>query len=124
MTSANIIKLIKRFTDQYGVFVTWIEPEKIVNSRGVETFTQNNLMKTAKVLLLKDKFNPLQVINTGIIGLGQNYTRYILTLPEIEIKKDLVITDNHEMKWKLGVVDWFDIGGIPVCKQAALTEVS
>jgi hypothetical protein len=123
MKPENIINMIKRFTDQYGVNVTWNKIELINNSRGVPIPNETDEIICAKVLLLKEKFSPMQIIDTNIIGLSQNYTRYILTLPDIEIMKDMVITDSHNTKWKLGVVDWVDIAGVPVCKQAALTEV-
>lgn len=123
MKPQNMINMIKRFTDQYGVNITWQEPVITNNSRGIPVENSTGKSKSEKVLLLKEKYNPMKVIDTNVIGLSQDYTRYILTLPEIEIKKDMVITDNHGMKWKLGFIDWFDIGGISVCKQSSLTEV-
>ena len=124
MNAKNMINMVKRYIKQDGVNVTWNEVETVKNSRGIETANKTSEVKFAKVLLLKEKFNPLQIIDTNIIGLSQDYTRYILTLPETDIKKDIVITDNHGMKWKLGVVDHFDIGGVFICKQSALTEVN
>jgi len=123
MKAQNMINMVKRFTEQYGVNVTYQEFGNETNSRGRPINIENGIIKNAKVLLLKEKFNPLQVTESNIIGLTQDYTRYVITLPEINLKKDMVITDNHNMKWKLGVVDWFDVGGESVCKQAALTEV-
>ena len=123
MTFASMINMVKRFTDQYGVFVVWDEMITETNSRGKPVNNKNGIIKSAKVLLLKEKFSPLQIIDAGIIGLGQDYTRYILTLPDIEVQKDMIIIDNHNRKWKLGIIDWFDIGGVPVCKQSELTEV-
>jgi hypothetical protein len=124
MKAENIINMIKRFIKQYGVDIKWNEQEMQKNSRGRATASNTEIIKSAKVLLLKEKFNPLQVINTDAIGLGQDYTRYLLAFPEVGIKKDTVITDNHNMKWKLGIVDWFDVGGVPVAKQSALIEVA
>jgi hypothetical protein len=124
MNPQSMIDMVKRFTDQNGVNVTWQKPEITNNSRGMPVLNKSAITTSARVLLLKEKFNPLKVINTDAIGLGQDYTRYILALPEIEIEKDMVITDNHNMKWKLGIIDWFDVGGVPVCKQSALTEVN
>jgi len=123
MKPESIIKMVKNKIDQYGVTVSW---QKIVtknNSRGrpIDETTDEKIY--AKVLLMKEKYNPLQIMDSKIIGLTQDFTRFILTLPDVEIMKDLIITDNHEKKWKLGIVDWFDIGGVPVCKQSALTEV-
>jgi len=124
MKAENIIAMVKRFTDQYGVNVSWQNKEIKTNSRGIKIEETNGEIKSFKVLLLKEKFNPLQVIDTGVFGLSQDYTRFILTLPDIEIVKDLIITDSHKRKWKLGIVDWFDIGGVTVAKQATLTEVA
>ena len=123
MKPENMINMIRRFTDQYGVTVTWFENEEKENSRGKTLNIKSENAKTSKVLLLKEKFNPLQVIDSGVFGLTQDYTRYVLTLPDVEIKKDMVITDNHGMRWKLGIIDWFDIGGVSIAKQSALTEV-
>jgi hypothetical protein len=124
MNPQNMINMVKRFTDQYGVNVSWREPEITNNSRGIPVSDKSEITNSAKVLLLKEKFNSMKIIDTDSIGLSQDYTRYVLALPEIEIKKDMVITDNHNTKWKLGVIDWFDVGGVPVCKQSALTEVN
>jgi len=123
MKPQNIINIIKRYTSQYGINITWQETETTINSRGKTVDSKTEIIKTAKVLLLKEKYNPVQIISTNIIGLSQDYARYVLTLPDIEIKKDMVITDSHNRKWKLGAIDWIDIGDIPVCKQSLLTEV-
>ena len=123
MKAENILDMIKRYTDQYGVDISWNKTETVNNSRGVSIENKTDEIKSAKVLLLKEKFNPLQIIGANPIGLSHDYARYVIALPEIDIKKDMIITDNHNMKWKLGVIDWFDIGGTAVCKQSALTEV-
>jgi len=119
----SIIKLVKEKTEQYGIVINWNASEAAVNSRGRSVLNNNGEVKSAKVLLLKEKFAPLKIIDANTIGLSQDYARYLLTLPEVEIKKDMVITDNHDRKWKLGFIDWFDISGVPVCKQTTLTEV-
>jgi len=124
MNAEKMIAMIQKFTDQYGVLITWQSNETTTNSRGVKVKTSNEIIKSAKVLLLKEKFSPLQVFDSGVFGLSQDFKRYILTLPDIEIKKDLVITDNHKMKWKLGIIDWFDIAGTPICKQSSVMEVN
>jgi hypothetical protein len=123
MKPENIINMVKKYTDEYGVNVTWNETETINNSRGIPVSNKTSETKSAKVLLLKEKISPIQVINTNAIGLSQDYARYILTLPDIEIEKDTAITDSHNRKWKLGIIDYFDIGGVPVCRQASLLEV-
>jgi len=123
MNPRSIINLVKRFTRQYGVKITWLEPSETLNSRGVVVGDENDNEKSAIVLLLKERFNPLDP-RSAVMGLTQDYTRYILTLPEIKIAKDVIITDNHGMKWKVGIVDWIDIGGTTVYKQASITEVA
>lgn len=124
MTPSSMINMVERFTNQYGVHITWNEPVITFNSRNNPVSSNTGPIKTAKVLLLKEKFNPMKVFDTGIIGLGQDHTRYIMALPDVDLKKDMVVTDNHAIKWKLGFIDWFDVAGTPVCKQATLTEVN
>jgi len=123
MNAENIIDMVKRFTDQGGVYVTWNESVMEKNSRNISVNKNNEKQITKKVLLLKEKFNPLQVMDSGVFGLTQDYTRYILTLPDVDIKKDMIITDSRNRKWKLGIVDWFDIQDVVVAKQSSLTEV-
>jgi len=122
LMATRMIALVHRFTAQYGVTVTWQEQTEEINSRGAVIAVNNGPMKSARVLLLKEKFTTLKSF-TEVFGLTQDYTRYILTLPNVDIKKDIIITDNHGMKWKLGIVDWFDVGGVSVAKQASLLEV-
>jgi hypothetical protein len=124
MKPERMIAMVKKLTNKYGVDVQLQEPEIIYNERGIPIPGKTEIIKSSKVLLLKEKFNPIKVTDTGVIGISQDYARYILTLPEVEIKKDMVITDNHNMKWKLGPIDWFDVGEVAVCKQADLLEVS
>ena len=122
MTLKSIVNLVTKFTKLYGVSIIWEEQETVLNSRGQPISKGTAVQKTARVLLLKEKFSVLQPIET-VIGLSQDYARYLLTLPNIGIGKDLIITDEHNRKWKTGIADWFDIAGKPVCYQLALTEV-
>jgi len=115
--------MVKRCTDQYGVTVSWQKTEGKTNSRGKPIDEANGEIISAKVLLLKEKFSLVQITDSGVFGLTQDYAKFVITLPEIEIMKDLIITDNHGRKWKIGVVDPIDIGEIIVMKQAPLTEV-
>jgi hypothetical protein len=124
MTPASILNMVKKYTDKYGVIVTWRESVASTNSRGKPVAGKSETDTSARVLLLKEKFSPLKITDTGVIGLGRDYTRYILALPEVALEKDMIITDNRAMKWKLGFIDWFDVGGVPVCKQTTLTEVA
>jgi hypothetical protein len=124
MKAGSMIKLVKKFTKASGVMITYYEQEMGTNSRGQPIPIGEPIQRTAKVLLIKEKYNPLQVINLAGIGLSQDYTRYIIALPGIPLKKDMIVTDNHNLKWKLGIVDWFDIGGKEVCTQVPITEVS
>jgi len=123
LTPRSAMAMVQRFTRRYGVPVSWVEPIMEENSRGYKTATEGEVTKLATVLILKERFNPLNP-QVAAFGLTQDYTRYILTLPNIGIAKDIVITDNHGLKWRVGVVDWFDVGGVAVAKQAKLTEVT
>jgi len=124
MNPDEIIEMIKGMTLEYGVNVTWQSNAVKTNSRGIKIEETNGEIKSAKVLLLKEKFDPLKPIDSGVFGLTQEYARFIIVLPDVEIMKDLIITDNHNKKWKLGIVDWFDIAGKEIMKQSALTEVN
>ena len=123
MNAAGMINLVKKFTNKNGVKITWTEQTLVENSRGELVPSDTGVSKSATVLILKEKFNVLKPIETSV-GISQDYSRYVFALPDVDIKKDMVITDNHGMKWKLGIVDWFDVGGVPVAKQSALTEVA
>ena len=123
MNARSMLDLVAGFTREYGVVVTYQEQETELNSRGVPIVKQSDVIKSVKVLLLKEQFSVLKPIQT-VAGLSQDYTRYIVTLPDVDIKKDMIITDNHNIKWKLGIVDWFDIGGVAVAKQASLIAVA
>jgi hypothetical protein len=115
--------MLKRFVKSSGINITWTEKKIELNSRGVPVATGVELNFEGRVLFLKEKYNPLVPLNKDNIGLIADYTRYLLCAPDIKIRKDLVIKDSHDRKWKLGIIDWFDIGGITVAQQAALTEV-
>jgi len=123
MKPANAKDIVKKFLRNYGVPVTWVEKVEETNSRGKVVLVDGTETKTATVLILKEKFNPLNP-QLWAGGITQDYTRYVLALPDIPLAKDLVITDNHGMRWKLGIVDWFDVGGVSVAKQASLMEVA
>jgi hypothetical protein len=122
MTAKSIIEIIRKYTRSYGIIITWKEPAQTTNSRGVPVLGQAGEDKQAKVLFIKEKYNLMKDVVMAL-GLQHDHSRYLLTLPDVAIQKDLTITDNHNQKWKLGPVDWFDIGGVPVCKQVPLTEV-
>jgi len=122
MTPQSAMAMVRRFTDKYGVRITWQQMMRTENSRGIEIFEPSGSVQSAIVLILKEKFTVITSIEVSI-GLSQDYTRYVLALPSVDLKKDMVITDSHGMKWKLGTVDWFDVGGVPVAKQAQLMGV-
>ena len=123
LSPRSVINMVRRFTRRYGVPISWIAPVMEENSRGHLVTTDGEITKLATVLILKEKINPLNP-QVNVAGLGQDYARYIMTLPDVDIQKDLVITDNHNMHWKIGIVDWFDVGGVCVAKQAKLIEVA
>lgn len=119
MNAARMVNMVKKFVAGSGVSCTWPRYQDQVNSRGEHIKGGTPVPVTAKVLLLKQQYNP---IKDGImpVGLSPDFTRYVLTLPDTDIQKDDVITDKNGFHWKVGPVDWFDIGGITVCRQAPL----
>jgi len=121
--SSSMRNMVKSFIRAYGIQITWQETAIETNSRGVNVPSAGNNTITAKVLFLKERFNPMKA-TTIAIGLSHDHSRYLITPPETNIIKDLIITDNHGIKWKLGPVDWIDIAGKPVAKQASLLEVN
>jgi len=121
--SNSMLDMVKSFTKIYGIQITWQEPVIEMNSRGEEVPSSGDKTVTAKVLFLKERFNPMKAIMASI-GLSHDHSRYLITLPEVNITKDLVITDNHGIRWKIGPVDWIDIAGKPIAKQASLLEVN
>jgi len=123
MNATSMINLVKKFTKQYGVEITWTESAvQEYNSRGVPVLGMPEVEKKATVLLLKEKFTVMSDFES-VIGLAHDHARYLLLLPKIEIEKDTVITDTHGKRWKTGSPDWFDIQGKPIARQIALTEV-
>ena len=114
--------LVSRFLRKYGREITWLKQVEETNSRGKTVMADGTETVSATVLILKERFNPLNP-QLGPVGITHDYTRYVLALPDVELRNGMVITDNHGMRWKLGIVDWFDVGGVSVAKQASLTEV-
>jgi len=122
MTARNAINTVKRFTAQYGTLVSWEEFEEVENSRGINITQKTGKMVNAKLLLMSEKWSVLKpLIET--FGLSQDYTKYLLVLPDINLKKDMVIIDNNYQKWKIGIIDTKDIAGVPIFKQINLIEV-
>jgi len=122
--SNSMLNMVKSFTKMYGVQISWQEPVLEKNSRGKEVLSNGDETVTATVLFLKERFSAMKTILASSIGLSHDHSKYLITLPEVNITKDLIITDHHGIKWKLGPVDWIDIAGSPVAKQAALLEVN
>ena len=118
----SMLNMVKSFIREYGIYVSWQEPIVEKNSRGEDVLSAGDQKVTAKVLFLKERFNPMKAA-AAAVGLSHDHSRYIIALPEIKIRKDLIITDSHGIRWKLGPVDWIDIAGKPVAKQAPLQEV-
>jgi hypothetical protein len=57
------------------------------------------------------------------VGLSIDKAKYIMTLPIVDIRKDDVITDNLGQRWKAAPIETFELNGIVICKQAAVSEV-
>jgi hypothetical protein len=118
-----MVTLVKKFVDSYGVPCHWFRYAPALNSRGEKISGGTPTGINQKVLLLKQHYNPIKDREMPI-GVSPDFTRYVLTLPDTDIQKDDVLTDSHGLRWKVGPVDWFDIGGTPVCRQAPLLEVN
>ena len=123
MNAHGMISLVERFKQKFGVLITWTEQAVETNPRGAQVASAGTVSRSAPALLLKDRFNPMKAM-AGAMGLTHDHGRYLLVLPCVGIRKDLVIADNHGIRWKLGPVDWFDVGGVPIAKQAAMLEVA
>lgn len=121
MTAQAATAMVIRAMKKFGVRITWKVPLQEYNSRGVLVNTESEMERSAIVLLLKERFSVLKSLET-VVGLSHDYTRYLITLPSIDIKQGTIITDNHDKLWKVGVVDWVDVAGKPVFKQMQLIE--
>lgn len=115
--------LVARFLRKYGRKITWRARVEKTNSRGIAVAADGEETERAAALLLKERFSPLDP-KSGLAGLTQDYARYVLALPDVALQRDMVIADDSGMRWRLGIVDWFDVGGVTICKQASLTPVA
>ena len=93
------------------------------DSRGDKIMVPGEQVQTAKVLFIKERFNPLREI-AAVMGITADPGRYLITLPEIRILKNTIITIIGDgSKWKAGTPDLFDIAGQKIAWQIALTEM-
>ena len=122
MNAARIRATVKKNIAKYGVDVEWPEPVTEINSRGVSVTRPGATMLRDRVILLKERFNPINSV-AAPMGTTLDTARYIICLPETKLEKDVVITDAHGRRWRLDEPDWFDIKGVPVCKQAPVIQV-
>ena len=123
MTSGSVIALVKKSVAKYGVTVSWKEAIMELNSREELVTLPGSNTITEKILLLKEKYNPIRDGNMSV-GMVPDLARYILALPDSRILPEIVVTDQHGDKWRLGPIDWFDIAGTAVCKQCPVERVA
>ena len=123
MNPVSMINLVKRFTNQNGVSISWHEMVEQEDSRGDKIMVPGEQVQTAKVLFIKERFSPLREL-AAVMGITADPARYLITLPDIRISKNTIITILGDgTKWKAGTPDLFDIGGQKIAWQIALTEV-
>jgi len=122
MTAAGVKSMVERNTRKYGITITWPEQIMELNSRGIPVPTEGEAVKSARVILIQDKYSPLNAMGTSF-GISVDMTRYLITLPNVEIKKDMIITDNHGQQWRVGFVNHADVAGITAAKWAYVTDV-
>ena len=122
MTPESAKGIVIKFIQKAGVEIQWRKSVTTLNSRGVTITHPGNEVVTERVLLLKEKFNPLHS-TVAPIGTVLDTARYIMCLPDVQLAKDDIVTDSHGNNWRLDAPDWFDVNGEPVCKQVPVMRV-
>ena len=122
MNANDAKEMVSKFIKKAGVEIQWRKSVTTLNSRGVPVTHPGDELVTERVLLLKEKFNPLHSTDAPI-GMALDTARYIICLPDTPLVKDDIVTDSHGNSWRLDVLDWFDVSGVPVCKQAPVMRV-
>jgi hypothetical protein len=120
MNSVSISKTVKRMIKENGVVCHWNRYLTHDNGYGTEIMdTDSAVPLYAKVLLLNQSDNPKYdaIVSTG---LSANFTKYVLMLPDIDMRKDDIITDNFGFKWTVGTFDYIAVGTKKVAKLAPL----
>ena len=122
MNAKSVITMVEKFIEKYGVEIEWPEPVTELNSRGVPVTRPGDAMLKERVLLLKERYNPISSTEAPI-GASLDTARYIFCLPGVKLGRDDIVTDSHGNRWRLDEPDWFDVNGEPVCKQAPVIRV-
>ena len=123
MTPNSVKAMVTGFIEKYGVEIEWRKSVTEINSRGVPVTHPGSTVVKERVLLLKERFNPISSTEAPI-GATLDTTRYIFCLPDVPLERDDIITDSHGNSWRLDAPDWFDVNGEPVCKQAPVQRVT
>jgi len=123
MTAQSVQQLLIKFTQQYGINVTWKRYSLVDNGYGqmINDFSSPPIIKNAMVLIIKEKYSVLKNID-GIIGLVQDPTKYLLIIPSIDIKADDELTDSFGNVLKVGPLDPIPVGNQIGLLQAPLTK--
>jgi hypothetical protein len=124
MNVASRARLVKRMVHEYGVVCTWERHALIDNGIGTLVPDDSTVATlSARLLLLTQNSNPKQWISAPG-GLSIDYSKYVMALPDVDVQKDDVITDNHGNQWKVGMPDVIDVKGVIIAKQAVITRVN
>jgi len=123
MNPRNMKNLVAKNVKTFGEQCSWSEFEMIENDRGIPVPSETETIRTARLIIVKQKYSAISSFASSL-GLSFDQTMYLICLPEVQIQKNMVITDSQRQKWKLDVVEPWAIAGIPVAKISALTEVA
>ena len=124
MNLRNMKNLVAKNVRTFGQEVKWTEFPLVEGERdNMVPDTSNPVNKSARVIIVKEKYSPISSFSSQI-GLNFDATKYLICLPEVELKKNMIITDSLGQKWKTDVVETWDIAAAPVAKISSLTEVA
>ena len=124
MNPANMLRLVRRNVQTFGQNISWNDFPLIEGEREqMVPDTANPIARQARAIIVKEKYAPIASFAASI-GISFDSTSYLIGLPDLQIEKNMVITDESNQKWKLDVVEPWRIGSTPVAKISSLTEVS
>ena len=102
--------------------ITWERYPVTVNRRG-ETVSDTDAapqIMQAAVRIAQERAG-VQQQREGPAGLSANLSKFVIMLPDTDLRQDDVITEvKTGMKWKVGVTDFLSIEGEVYAKQAPL----
>jgi hypothetical protein len=120
MNPASMAKTVKRMVKENGVVCHWNRCAIVLNPRGKEIEgTDDTIPMSAKVLLFSQSDSPKNE-SISSVGLSADFTKYALMSPDIDMRKDDIITDNFGFNWRVGEFDYMAVGIKKVAKYAPL----